>query len=137
VANGTGEQYLLPPSAANFPLTPSGPYYSGSGSARKQILSTSLGTLGRNVVFAPGQLLLNVSVGRAFELSRWKEGLRFTIRMEAYNALNHTNFSAPVSSGLTISANSAGQPIFNAPTYGLITSAGQARFLQLASRFDF
>ena len=25
VANGTGEQYLLPPGAANFPLTPSGP----------------------------------------------------------------------------------------------------------------
>ena len=45
-ANGTGEQYLLPASAANFPLTPSGPYYSGSGSARKQILSTSLGNLG-------------------------------------------------------------------------------------------
>jgi hypothetical protein len=56
--------------------------------------------------------------------------------MEAYNALNHTNFSAP-SSSLAISANSAGQPIFNAPSYGLITGAGQARFLQLVARFDF
>lgn len=31
----------------------------------------------------------------------------------------------------------AGQPIFNAPTYGLITGAGQARSVQLAGRFDF
>lgn len=137
VANGTGEQYLLSPGAANFPLTPSGPYYSGSGSARKQILSTELGNLGRNVVFAPGQLDLNLSVGRVFELGRVKEGLKLTLRMEAYNALNHTNFNPPASSSLTISANSAGQPIFNAPTYGLITSAGQARFLQLVARFDF
>jgi hypothetical protein len=136
VPNGTGVQYLLPATASNFPLAPTGPYYSGSGSARVQELSTSLGDLGRNVVRAPGQLDLNISVGRAFELNRLKEGFKFTIRMEAYNALNHTNFSAP-SSSLAISANSAGQPIFNAPSYGLITGAGQARFLQLVARFDF
>jgi hypothetical protein len=56
--------------------------------------------------------------------------------MEAYNAINHTNFSAPASM-LAITANSAGQPIFNSPSYGLITAAGQSRFLQLVARFDF
>jgi hypothetical protein len=76
---------------------------------------------------------LNLSIGRAFDL---RERLRLTVRMEAYNALNHTNFAAPTST-LTLTANSAGQPIWNSPTYGLITAANQARFLQLVGRFDF
>ncbi len=134
--NGTGVQYLLPVSSPNFPLTPTGVYFSGTGASRVQELPVQIGNLGRDVARAPGQLDLNISVGRAFELSKLKEGLKFTIRMEAYNALNHTNFSAPNSS-LSISANAAGQPYFNAPTYGLITGAGQARFLQLVGRFDF
>jgi hypothetical protein len=133
VPNGTGVQYLVPVSSASFPLSPTGPYYSGTGTARTQQLSTSIGTLGRDVVRAPGQLDLNVSVGRAFQLT---ERLKFTLRMEAYNALNHTNFAAPASS-LAITANAAGQPIFNSPNFGLITAAGQSRFLQLVARFDF
>ncbi len=92
--NGTGVQYLLPVSASNFPLAPTGPYFVGTGKSRTQVLPTEIGDLGRNVVRAPGQLDLNVSVGRAFDLT---ERLKFTIRMEAYNALNHTNFDAPSS----------------------------------------
>jgi hypothetical protein len=131
--NGTGIQYLLPVSASNFPLVPVGPYFVGSGSARRQVLPTAIGTLGRDVVRAPGELDLDLSVGRAFAL---KENLTFTIRAEAYNALNHTNFDAP-SSSLAITSTSAGVPYFNAPTYGVITGAGQSRFLQLVARFDF
>jgi hypothetical protein len=133
VPNGTGVQYLLPDTASNFPVAPSGPYYSGSGSARVQEIPTQLGSLGRNVVRSPGQVDANIAVGRAFNL---RERLKFTIRLEAYNVLNHTNFSIP-SAALTVSATSAGTPYFNTPAYGLITGAGQARFLQLAARFDF
>ena len=133
VPNGTGVQYLLPASAANFPLQPSGPFYVGSGASRTEVLPVGIGSLGRNVVRAPGQVDLNLSIGRAFDL---RERLRLTVRMEAYNALNHTNFAAPASL-LTLTANSAGQPIWNSPTYGLITAANQARFLQLVGRFDF
>jgi hypothetical protein len=97
------------------------------------VLPTELGSLGRDVLRSPGQLDLNISVGRAFDL---KEGLKFTIRMEAYNAINHTNFSPP-SSTLALSATAAGAPFFNSPNYGLITAAGQSRFLQLVGRFDF
>jgi hypothetical protein len=132
--NGTGVQYLLPDTAANFPLTPSGPYYSGSGAARVQELPVSIGNLGRDVVRGPGQVSTNIAVGRAFDL---REHLRMTIRLEAYNVLNHTNFSLPASTTLTVAATSAGVPYFNAPSYGLITGAGQSRFLQLAARFDF
>jgi Carboxypeptidase regulatory-like domain/TonB-dependent Receptor Plug Domain/TonB dependent receptor len=133
IPNGTGVQYLLPASAANFPLEPAGPLFIGSGKSRTQVLPVGIGSLGRDVVRAPGQLDLNVAVGRVFVL---RERLQFTIRMEAYNALNHTNFQAPASS-LTLTTNSAGQPIWNSPNYGLITAAGQSRFLQLAGRFDF
>jgi hypothetical protein len=132
-ANGTGIQYLLPVTASNFPLVPVGPYFVGSGSARTEVLPTEVGSLGRNVVRAPGQLDLNLSVGRAFDLT---EKLKFTIRAEAYNALNHANFQPP-SSTLSLTATTAGVPYFNAPTYGLITSAYQSRFLQLVARFDF
>lgn len=131
--NGTGVQYLLPASAPNFPLQPSGPVFVGSGTSRTEVLPVGIGSLGRNVVRAPGQLDLDVSIGRAFDL---RERLRFTVRMEAYNALNHTNFQAPASN-LTLTASSAGQPVWNSPTYGLITSANPSRFLQLVGRFDF
>jgi hypothetical protein len=132
--NGTGVQYLLSDTAANFPLVPSGPFYSGSGAARAQELPVTIGNLGRDVVRAPGQISTNIAVGRAFDL---REHLKMTILLEAYNVLNHTNFSAPALSALTVSANSAGVPIFNSPNYGLINGASQARFLQLAARFDF
>lgn len=131
--NGTGVQYLLSATAPNFPLAPAGPLFAGSGSARTQVLPVGIGSLGRNVVRAPGQLDLNLSLGRSFAL---RERLRFTIRGEAYNALNHTNFQAPAS-GLTLTTNSAGQPVWNSPSYGLITAANQSRFLQLVGRFDF
>jgi hypothetical protein len=133
VPNGTGVQYLLPASAANFPLQPSGPLFAGSGASRTQVLPVGIGSLGRDVVRGPGQLDLNLSLGRAFEL---RERLRLTIRMEAYNALNHTNFAAP-SSSLTLTTNAAGQPIWNSPNFGVITAANQSRFLQLVGRFDF
>ncbi len=131
--NGTGVQYLVPVSASNFPLAPVGPYFVGSGSSRTLALPAGIGTLGRNVVRAPGQLDLNVSVGRAFDLT---EKLKFTLRVEAYNALNHVNFQAP-SSSLALASTSAGVPYFNSPNFGVITGANAPRFLQMVARFDF
>src|SRR5579871_62255 len=134
-ANGTGVQYLLPATSANFPLTPTGPFATGSGAARLLVLPASLGNLGRDVVRSPNQIGANLAVGRIFAL---RERLKMTVRMEAYNLPNHTNFTPSSSIGqLPISSNSAGQPVFNAPNFGLITSAGQARFFQFAARFDF
>jgi hypothetical protein len=85
-------------------------------------------------VRGPGAVSTNIAVGRAFEL---RERLKMTIRLEGYNVINHTNFSLPAAQVLTIAANSQGVPYFNNATYGLLTGAGQARFLQLAARFDF
>ncbi|MBV9082634.1 MAG: TonB-dependent receptor, partial [Acidobacteriaceae bacterium] len=135
VPNGTGIQYLVPVSAPYFPLGPTGPFFIGSN--RQQVLPAGIGNLGRNVVRGPGEFDLDLSVGRAFDLT---EKLKFTIRGEAYNALNHTNFQAPsstTSTFITLNSNPGGQPFWNSPSFGLITAANQSRFLQLAARFDF
>ncbi len=46
-ANGTGVQYLLPTTARNFPLQPTGLFFIGSGASRTQVLPVSIGHLGR------------------------------------------------------------------------------------------
>jgi hypothetical protein len=132
VANGTGVQYLMLPTSASFPLSPSGPIYTGSGSSRKEIVPAVIGDLGRNTATAPGSVNVNLSVARMFQLT---ERLRFQLRMDAFNALNHVNFSAPATA-LTV-ATSNGQAIYNSPGFGLITSAASARFLQIVTRFNF
>jgi hypothetical protein len=132
VANGTGIQYLMVPSDANFPLSPSGPVYTGSGAARTQIVSSAIGNLGRNTQRSPGSINLNLSVARKFQLN---ERVSFQLRVDAFNALNQVNFNAP-STSLTV-ATSNGKAIFNSPGFGLITGAASARFLQIVTRFNF
>ena len=137
VPNGTGIQYLLPASSPNFPLAPSGPYFAGTGASRTLLLPTSIGTLGRNVVRGPGELDLDFSIGRQFDLT---ERLKLKIRAEALNALNHTNFQPPSATNnmaLALATNASGQPYFNSPNFGLINTAYPSRFLQLVARFEF
>jgi hypothetical protein len=131
-SRGAGIQYLIPASDANFPLTPSGPLYTGSGSNRVKILPASLGTLSRNAVRAPGYFNLDLSVARNFKL---RERVALQLRADAFNALNHTNFNPP-STSLTVST-SGSQAIFNSSSFGLITSAASARFMQLVARITF
>jgi len=131
--NGTGIQYLLPVNATNFPLGPVGPLFTGTGTKRTLVLPAGIGTLGRNSVQTPGELDLDMAVGRKFPIG---ERFKLELRAEAFNILNHTNFDAPNTS-LTVTANSQGQAIFNSPGFGLITNSRQARFLQLVARIDF
>ena len=78
----------MPPTDANFPLSPSGPVYTGSGATRTEIVSDAIGNLGRNTERAPGAEFLNLSAMRNFSI---REKLKFQIRADAFNALNHTN----------------------------------------------
>jgi outer membrane receptor protein involved in Fe transport len=134
VPNGSAVQYLVPASAANFPLGPVGPLFTGSGSSRTLVLPAGIGTLGRNTVRTPGELDLDLAVGRKFRIS---ERMRIALRAEAFNLLNHTNFLPP-DVGLTVAADpKTGQAVFNSPNFGLITSARAARFMQLVARFEF
>jgi hypothetical protein len=131
--NGTGIQYLLPTTAANFPLGPVGPLFVGTGSSRTLVLPAGIGSLGRNAVVTPGEFDLDAAVGREFPIH---ERLRVRLRVEAFNLLNHTNLQTPNVS-LTATTNSSNQPVFNSPAFGIITAARSARFLQLVARIEF
>ena len=131
--NGTGIQYLVPVNASNFPLRPIGPLFAGTGANRTLVLPAGIGTLARNAVRTPGELDLDLAVGRDFPIH---ERLRLKLRMEAFNILNHTNLLAPAVS-LTATTNSSGQPVFSSSGYGIITSARAARFIQLVARIEF
>ena len=131
--NGTGIQYLLPTTAAGFPLGPVGPLFVGTGSNRTLVVPAGIGSLGRNVIQTPGEFDLDAAIGREFPIH---ERLRVRVRMEAFNILNHTNLQTPNVS-LTATANAQNQPIFNSPAFGIITAARSARFLQLVARIEF
>lgn len=83
----------------------------------------------------------DVALNKAFRLP--KEGMRLTIRIEAYNLFNNENFGTP---SLSINNNTPGTTTFGAPsnfgstTFGEITkSAGSQtpRVMQAVARFTF
>jgi hypothetical protein len=130
--NGPAIQYFMLPTDPNFPLSPSGPIFTGSGATRTEIVSDAIGNLGRNTVRGPGAVFLNVSVARTFPI---RERLKFQVRADAFNALNHTNLGIPTTA-LTV-ATSNGKAIFNSPGFGQITSARSPRVIQLVARISF
>jgi hypothetical protein len=131
--NGPAVQYLASPTSAAFPLSPSGPIYVGAaGINRTLIVGDVAGNLGRNTVIGPGVMNLNVSVARNFAL---REKLRLQVRVDAVNAANHVNFGLPATA-LTVAA-SGNRAIFNSPGFGQITSASNARNLQIVTRLTF
>ncbi len=133
IAEGTSMRYLMPVTDSSFPLVPTGPLFTGTGAARRLVLPFSVGTLGRNTVRMPGQVAVDLSVGRRFAI---REKLQFQVRAEAFNAFNKVNFGS-ASTALSVAANAAGQAFWNAPSFGLITSTRNARFMQLVGRFEF
>lgn len=80
-----------------------------------------IGTLGRNTEMGPSFADLNIGIHKTFRLS---ERARAELRAEAFNALNRTNYDAPV--------NNIGNAAF-----GNILTAADARQFQLLLRFTF
>ena len=81
----------------------------------------TFGNLGRNALYAPGTIQLDLALSRAFHIGeRWQ----LTPRFEAFNAINHPNFGAPN----TTLSNSQ---------FGIITTAGDPRILQFAMKLQF
>jgi hypothetical protein len=129
---GQAIQYLMPVTSPNFPLTPSGPIVIGASNNRVVLVPAEIGSLGRNTIRGPDSVNLNLSVARRFAL---REHLSLQLRLDAFNALNRVNLALPATS-LTV-ATSGNQAIFNGSTFGLITSANSARFVQAVARIDF
>jgi hypothetical protein len=79
------------------------------------------GTSGRNILSGPWQDNVDLSL---FKIVRIRERIRLQIRSEFFNIINRVNFGLP---GSTVAS----------PTYGVITSAADARVIQLALRLAF
>lgn len=131
--SGAAIRYLMDPRDPAFPLTPSGPLAARIGGQNTLVLPASIGALGRNTIRMPGEFNIDLAVSRRF---KFRESLNLQLRAEAFNLLNKTNLQSP-NMDLAVSADSSGRPVFNAPNFGLITSARNARFMQLVLRLDF
>jgi hypothetical protein len=94
-----------------------------------QNASGTFGSLGRNVIRYPGALNFDASLSRVFQL---KERLKLEARAEAFNLINHTNFTA-------YSANAYGGLVggLNSSTFGQIQSASDPRIWQFALKMHF
>lgn len=135
--NGAALQYWDNPQIdPNFPLTPSGPVYSTISGVRTRIVPTGFGNVPRNSNRAPGEVDFDASVSKDFAL--WRE-LGFQLRLDAFNVINHANFTQPNSSlSVTIpAANPTIANFANSTSFGQITGTQPARRLQLSGRFFF
>ncbi len=87
--------------------------------------SAALGIPGnakRGTIIGPGFNREDLGLFRNFRIV---ERMNFQLRGEAFNVLNHTNFGAPAVAATTPS------------TFGTITSAREARILQVAGKLTF
>ncbi len=135
--NGQTLQYYdSPQTDPNFPLTASGPVYNTIGGVRTRIVSTGFGNVSRDSNREPGELDFDASIAKDFKIFR---RLKFQFRVDAFNVINHTNFTAP-SGSLSITELSTAPTVASfagSSGFGKITGNQPARRLQLSSRFFF
>lgn len=92
----------------------------------------TLGNAGRNTITAPGLFNTDVSLQREFPLGGDR---RLQLRMDVFNSLNRTNFSAPRGSGASVF--SGDRDRVN-PSVGRISGTSTtSRQVQFALRFSF
>ncbi|WP_244501946.1 TonB-dependent receptor [Terriglobus roseus] len=84
----------------------------------------TFGNLPRNFLRTPGQYNIDLSLSRNFNVY---ERLKFQLRLESFNILNHPNFTQ---TGFTTANPSSS-------TFGYANTAGDPRIFQAAARFTF
>jgi outer membrane receptor protein involved in Fe transport len=77
------------------------------------------GNAGRNILIGPGTSNLDFLLFKNIPIKRISEGFNVQFRTEAFNVLNHPNFSVPVTPDNTDIFDSTGAP---SPNVGLLTS---------------
>lgn len=104
----------------------------GGGGTKQQWFNTTcyvntasyaFGNAGRNILRAPGRNLLNLSLQRNFPIRLLGES-NLNMRLEGFNLFNHPQFNGP------------GSTLGNS-LYGIISSAGAPRQVQVAARLTF
>jgi len=89
----------------------------------------TLGNLGRNVLYGPGLITLNLALDRTF----WKQEKRsFRVRAEAFNIANRPNFQMPSGTSLF---DSTGARLGGVGQITATTTS--SRQIQLSARFSF
>lgn len=131
--NGAALQYFDSAADSSFPLTPSGPVYNTINGVRTQIVATGFGNVGRDSNRAPGEADFDASVSKDFRIV---ERLRFQFRVDAFNVINHTNFTSP-SGSLSVTEVGTTPTFATSSGFGKITGTQPNRSLQLSSRFFF
>ncbi|MBI3697660.1 MAG: TonB-dependent receptor [Acidobacteria bacterium] len=111
-----GNYYFNPASFAGVPLTGPGLDYVANPSQR------TYGTLGRNILRAPGRTNFDIALAKSTNLVR--ERAKVDFRAEFFNLFNHAQFREPNS---TITSG----------TFGQISQTYDPRIIQLALRFTF
>ena len=91
--------------------------------------SGTFGNVRRNQLFGPGFDLINLSLGKTFDI--WEQ-VRMQIRVDADNAFNHPNFSEP-STNLQVGSNGA----ITTGTSQITGLSNPTRALQLSARITF
>lgn len=81
----------------------------------------TFGNAGRALLYGPGLNNIDLSL---LKNHRWGERFNVQFRFEAFNVVNHTNFNEP------------GRAVGNS-SFGVISSARDARILQLGLKFQF
>lgn len=88
----------------------------------------------RNIIYNPGFQNHNLGLHKDFAI---KERHRFTFRAEAFNWLNHPDWSGPDGNPNNVVIGSDGKVDLNRSTFGKISSKGGNRELQFALRYQF
>ena len=97
-------------------------YYTGAFAATNPNDPINPGSEKRGVIEGPGFNRIDLGIHRNFRIY---ERLNFQFRMEAFNALNHTNVQT------------VGTSLAGGGTFGEVTGYRDARIVQFAGRFQF
>jgi len=94
------------------------------------------GTLPRNFFRGPSYVDFDLAFSKTTAIT---ERVKFELRAEFFNILNHANFANPgiINSGNGIYSGGAGGTNPNSSLFGQITSTYDPRIIQLAGRVSF
>ena len=93
----------------------------GAYSAAGPRAQRRFGNLGYSTLLGPTAFTMDLALHKTFFIT---ERHQLTFRAEAFNWLNHTTFGNPITN-------------LSDPIFGLITSAGTPRNIQLALKYQF